>query len=39
MEEKIELTYISLNKDFYDCEFNNNWRKKWSVFKVFHRYP
>jgi peptidyl-prolyl cis-trans isomerase SurA len=28
MEEKIELTYISLNKDFYDCEFNNNWRKK-----------
>jgi len=28
MEEKIELTYISLNKDFNDCEFNNNWRKK-----------
>lgn len=28
MEEKIELTYISLNKDFYDCEFNNNWRKR-----------
>ncbi len=28
MEEKIELTYISLNKDFSDCQFNNNWRKK-----------
>ena len=27
MEEKIELTYISLNKDFNDCNFNNNWRK------------
>ena len=27
MEEKIELTFISLNKDFYGCEFNNNWRK------------
>jgi peptidyl-prolyl cis-trans isomerase SurA len=27
MEEKIELTYISLNKDFDDCNFNNNWRK------------
>ena len=27
MEEKIESTYISLNSDFYDCEFNNNWRK------------
>ena len=28
MEEKIGLTYISLNKDFIDCQFNNNWRKK-----------
>jgi peptidyl-prolyl cis-trans isomerase SurA len=28
MEEKIELTYISLNKDFTECQFNNNWRKK-----------
>ena len=28
MQEKIELTYISLNKDFYDCEFKNGWRKK-----------
>ena len=28
MEQKIELTYISLNKDFSDCQFNNNWRKK-----------
>ena len=27
MEEKIELTFISLNKDFYGCEFTNNWRK------------
>ena len=27
MEEKIELTYISLNKDFNGCEFKNNWRK------------
>lgn len=27
MEEKIELTFISLNKDFDDCNFNNNWRK------------
>lgn len=27
MEEKIELTYISLNKDFIDCKFINNWRK------------
>jgi peptidyl-prolyl cis-trans isomerase SurA len=27
MEEKIELTYISLNKDFDECNFNNNWRK------------
>lgn len=28
MEEKIESTYISLNKDFNQCEFNNNWKKK-----------
>jgi peptidyl-prolyl cis-trans isomerase SurA len=28
MQEKIELTYISLNKDFYECEFKNGWRKK-----------
>ena len=28
MSEKIIMTYISLNKDFNDCEFNNNWRKK-----------
>lgn len=27
MDEKIELTYISLNKDFLDCKFTNNWRK------------
>ncbi len=28
MEENIEKTYISMNKDFNDCEFNNNWRKE-----------
>ena len=28
MSEKIIITYISLNKDFNDCEFSNNWRKK-----------
>ena len=28
MSEKIIMTYISLNKDFNDCEFSNNWRKK-----------
>ena len=28
MSEKIIKTYISLNKDFNDCEFSNNWRKK-----------
>ena len=28
MSEKINMTYISLNKDFNDCEFSNNWRKK-----------
>jgi peptidyl-prolyl cis-trans isomerase SurA len=27
MEENIEKTYISMNKDFNDCEFNNNWQK------------
>ena len=27
MTEKIEMTYISLNKDFNQCEFINNWRK------------
>ncbi|OUW77531.1 MAG: peptidylprolyl isomerase [Flavobacteriaceae bacterium TMED212] len=27
MEEKIELTYITMNKDFINCQFNNNWRK------------
>ncbi len=27
MEEKIEMTYITMNKDFNDCQFNNNWRK------------
>lgn len=27
MKEKIELTYISLNNDFDNCKFNNNWRK------------
>ena len=28
MKEKTELTYISLNKDFIDCEFKSNWKKK-----------
>jgi hypothetical protein len=28
MEEKIELTYISLNRDFEGCTFVNNWNKK-----------
>ena len=28
MSEKIIMTYISLNKDFNDCEFSNNWIKK-----------
>ncbi len=28
MKEKIKLTYVSLNKDFIDCQFNNNWSKK-----------
>ena len=28
MSEKINMTYISLNKDFNDCEFSNNWRKQ-----------
>ena len=27
MKEKIKLTYVSLNKDFIDCQFNNNWIK------------
>ena len=27
MSRKISLTYVSLNKYFNDCEFNNNWRK------------
>ena len=27
MEEKIKLTYITMNKDFINCQFNNNWRK------------
>ena len=27
MKEKIELTFVSLNKDFYSCKFSNNWRK------------
>ena len=28
MSEKIIMTFISLNKDYNDCEFSNNWRKK-----------
>ena len=28
MSEKIIMTFISLNKDFNDCEFSNNWRKQ-----------
>ena len=27
MKEKIELTFVSLNKDYYGCQFSNNWRK------------
>ena len=27
MEEKIDLTFVSLNKDFFNCQFSNNWRK------------
>jgi peptidyl-prolyl cis-trans isomerase SurA len=27
MSKKISLTYVSLNKYFNNCEFNNNWRK------------
>ena len=27
MEEKIELTFVSLNKDYYSCQFSNNWPK------------
>ena len=27
MKEKIDLTFVSLNKDFYSCQFSNNWRK------------
>ena len=27
MSRKISLTYVSLNKYFNNCEFNNNWRK------------
>jgi peptidyl-prolyl cis-trans isomerase SurA len=27
-EEKIKETYISINKDYKDCEFANNWLKK-----------
>ena len=28
MEEKIEDTYVSLNRDVRSCEFSNNWLKK-----------
>ena len=28
MAEKISMTYVSLNKDFISCTFNNNWSKK-----------
>ena len=28
MTEKISMTYVSLNKDFNNCTFNNNWNKK-----------
>ena len=28
MTEKISMTYVSLNKDFNNCTFNNNWSKK-----------
>ena len=27
MAKKIKDTYININRDFYDCEFSNNWRK------------
>ena len=27
MAKKIKATYININRDFYDCEFSNNWRK------------
>ena len=28
MARKISLTYVSLNKEFNNCNFNNNWSKK-----------
>jgi peptidyl-prolyl cis-trans isomerase SurA len=28
MTEKISMTYVSLNKDFNNCTFSNNWSKK-----------
>ena len=28
MTEKISMTFVSLNKDFNNCTFNNNWSKK-----------
>ena len=28
MKEKIDMTYISLSKDFNQCNFKNNWRKE-----------
>jgi peptidyl-prolyl cis-trans isomerase SurA len=28
MTEKISMTYVSLNKDFNNCIFSNNWSKK-----------
>ena len=27
MAKKIKATYININRDFYECEFSNNWRK------------
>ena len=27
MAKKIKATYININRDFYYCEFSNNWRK------------
>ena len=27
-DKKIEETYISVNRDFNDCDFANNWIKK-----------
>ena len=27
MKDKIESTFVSLNKDYYSCQFSNNWRK------------